>query len=514
MFLKNKRYLIVCLSFVFFVLIHNIFCICHDQYFLYRQGESILQNGFSVDHEYLTVHDFYFFNNRILSSLICYFFGSFGESGFIIGSVLLSCFLCFLLFFILRKYIARMERIYVFFMIVGFTGLSFFADLRANVLTAILIVVSVVSCEFYLSGKISFFVGCILWFVYGALSMWSQDSSFYMLVFVLMPYLFDFKFVERLSKGKVVTSGKSLRFLVFLILYLLGGLCTPYGAGAYVYVYKCMTAMHCSYVKYISEMQVSFLSPSNACFILLFFVLLRYCIVYRKFLLRVIYFLLGSVLLAIVAYRMQYFALVIVLVDFWILFRDIGAGSFNCDKDGGEHEVFGVSLIVVLCLLICAVFAYIVIDANVLYYYHHYNAALYVVDVMDDNVDLTDVSVYNCHPNMGSYLEYRHARPYIDDRSEFFDVYFNDKGNIIDKWYLITNFDQDDSVYSNFCDKYDFDYYIVTSDGGFCKYLSNVAFCNYSDDIVHIYSFCDDRRFVVSDVVVNMLSLNQHIVDD
>ena len=191
MSLYRRRIFSVCLFMVLCILVHNVLSVCHDQYFLYRQGESILQNGFSVDTEYMTVHRFNFFNNRILTSLVCYFFGSFGEIGFTIGSVLFNCFLCFLLFFLLHKYVVRMHIVYVLFILSGFLGLSFFADLRANLFMAILMTISVVTCELYLDEKISFFGMCGLWFLYGILAMWTQDSAFYMLIgaYINRPYI-------------------------------------------------------------------------------------------------------------------------------------------------------------------------------------------------------------------------------------------------------------------------------------------------------------------------------------
>ena len=127
---------------------------------------------------------------------------------------------------------------------------------------------------------------------------------------------------------------------------------------------------------------------------------------------------------------------------------------------------------------------------------------LYVIESMDDAMDMTDLKLFTT-AEVGSYCTIYGAKPYYDCRAEVYDIALNEKSDVLTEFVAICHdmkngiFTVDDAMMLQ--EKYDFDYWILSKDilqaGSVLEDAG--AVCNHpaGSDKHAVYSFKHDNTF-------------------
>ena len=497
------------------ILVSNASAICvsinPDVWFSIRQGEDMLQNGLVTYYDNLSIHDgLPFTNQRIFVCFLAYYVNMFfGQAGIFVVNIFLNSAFWILMYALLWRADPSESKMHSsLFSIILFFALYHFSAYRASVFFAFLLVALWYITEKFIRNEFkSVWIYYGLCFVIGIAGIWIQSSTCFLFFIVLMPYLFDFRFLHiGIFKGdkNFYNNAKIWGAVIFLFL---GTLLNPYGIDIYDYVYRCLTVtVHCPSVATMSgEMRAQFATMPNCFCYLLCILNIYFMYVYNRVNLRACYYVAGSLLMSLMAYRLIYIAVIFLSFSLYITLR----GGVVLKKDSLFEFVSGRKIV----LLYLGTF---VINAVLGVFGAMMNfpeAGHCGIDKIFENNESKQLRIFTDFDD-GSYVLYKGGRSYVDNRMEFFDddFYGYDKDLIIEflllqkkGCYKDFSYDKDGNNFlTAFQTDYNFDYYVFTkrNDSGDDDYadmiavLDDIGYLNYEGEDVLVYSFSDDRSFV------------------
>lgn len=491
---------------------------CPDPYFYVGQGRDMLQNGLRIYHDNLSIHsDLTFTNQRFLVCILTYFIYSlFGETGIFVATIILNVSVCFMVYCILEKYDKSEYKIMSFVIsFISFVGFYFYVAFRAVVFTSLIYYAIYVSTEKFINKgykhDVIYYGIC---FVLGCLMMWVHSSNWFFCFIMLMPYLFDFKFLHIWVFDETVNPIYSkLKIWVGFIAMFLGSLLNPYGVEIYDYVYRCATVTaHCDSIKLASEMESSIFSVPNIVVYVLVFLSVYIMIRYKTFVLRSFYFTIGSLLISLLAYRLSYNAIVLLSFAIAMTLRNIKQNvdikSDDFFKIFSLRSVFIMGVCGIIGSILFFVFGYVGYKTDVSSgNYNDMNCKNMIIRMNQQLNGLDDVRIFST-VYASTYSLVDGAKTYIDARSEFFDDGFYGYDRDLIREYILFSvaceydgLSGEDAI-NAFQDRYAIDYYVIPVNSDKSDYqtlqiaLDETAYCNYRSDSVCVYSFVNTYDFV------------------
>ena len=284
-------------------------------------------------------------------------------------------------------------------------------------------------------------------------------------IVLFMPYLAEY-ILSKFIKSKILYSDiKSIKLLLItFLLVILSGLVTPLGLLPYTYMFKTMSGIS---TKFIME-----LKPVNVFFtynILLLFVIYIYLFVFLKKKIKIsdLFLVTGLFILSILAARNGAFFILLCTIS---LSRTI-MNSINSDKlYKKEEKLLNNSFIIIFIIM------YVILITSFNYSIGIHNKEFinknsYPVEAADyiiKNVDAKKMRLYNGF-GIGSYLEFRDIKVFVDSRSEVYCKEFNNT-TILEDYYDLYYFK---NYYKGILNKYNFTHLLMENDTPLNQYITH-----------------------------------------
>ena len=516
--LDNSRMWMICSFFVIIVtcLVYSIVFFCYDNCFYVAEARDILSNGLVTFTDNLSLHDgLPFMHQRILSNFIVYAIDIFGGTkGFAIACFCVNFVFYSGIYLFLRKQDLFENSKFSFFVIsIVCMGSYLFVELRASTFTMFILFLVWYLTELYIDHKIGSVRYCLFSFGLGCIEMWIQSSMWFLMVVILLPYLFDFRFARRWIRDRSAVYSKGIISLGSVCMFV-GGIFNPYGLKSYDYMVRCLLVpFRCVYQKYVPEMLSGEFDIISVAIISLVLMNLYLMIHYRFFVLRSVYYCAGSTVLLFLSERLKYIAIIFLLLSICIIFHCVKLRQDELLV--ADKAVFLGHKDSIMCLLlILCVFLFTVVPRTLDFFFvngrkeYDYDVA---IDAIDEHNDKEGLRIFT-FADAGSYAEYKGMHSYIDNRSEFFDSNFYEyKKNIIEEFQSLFDdgmyngraFADDPDLIYEFQNDYDIDYYVFSSyyinssDDiyNIADVLNDKAVLNYAYKDICVYSFKDNSVF-------------------
>ena len=452
--MKKKLYIL-------FSIIISVFCISivkielqNDTFSAIKIGDYIINNGLDFTEHFNFNPDLSFHNARwLFNVIIAFIYNSFGFVGIYIFTCLLSIILGLLIFNIIYK----MNKSLIISLVITILSMAYasgYITARAQLISYILFLLEIYFIEKLLrKNKIRY---CIYILIISILIANIHTTVWPITLVLFMPYFAEYllsktKFIKKSKRLYSDITSIKLLFITFIITSI-SGLVSPLGLLPYTYMFKTMSGIS---VKFIQELErVNIFFDYRA---LVLFVIYIYLFVYLKNKIKIsdLFMVTGLFFLGILAIRN---------LVFLIILCTISKVKIIEDRIYSDKFILGVIIFYILFL------GGINYSINI-YNKKFINDTIYPVKASDyilKNLDTKKMRLYNDF-DIGSYLEYRGIKVFLDSRSEVFCKEFNDT-TILEDFYNI-NYFQDH--YKKVFDKYSFTHILLNKDITLDLYVKN-----------------------------------------
>lgn len=425
-----------------------------DIWFLLSHGRYVIGNGIPIS-EILSMHsNFSFIMQQWLSSVIFYLFYR------ILGSLGLYL-LVFIINFIILYFIYKTCMIISSGKTFSSVITSCFIDIclllnyiipRPQIFSLLLFIFLIYSLENYNKGrdKYIYFLPLI------SILLINFHGAMWLCFFVFcMPYFVEYLYLYIKEKNR-----KIIKLTIFIFISVISGLLNPYGISLMTYSLK---SYGVSYInKVVGEMASFNLAGENFVYAysyLLLFLFLIFLIFFildkkRRMTIHEFFLLFGTLYMALCNIRNISLFLV---CGFIFICKYINITDRN-------SKIVPKKLYILLIVVLISVFLYNVFNNN----YLLENGNKEIADYLDKNASKS-IRLYT-NFNDGSYYEFRNYKPYIDSRAEVYLKVNNKSDDVFLEYYDLINGNLD---VDKFIKKYNFNYFVVSKNEYFNKYLSS-----------------------------------------
>lgn len=466
--MKKKLYIL-------FSIIISVFCISivkielqNDTFSAIKIGDYIINNGLDFTEHFNFNPDLSFHNARwLFNVIIAFIYNSFGFVGIYIFTCLLSIILGLLIFNIIYK----MNKSLIISLVITILSMAYasgYITARAQLISYILFLLEIYFIEKLLrKNKIRY---CIYILIISILIANIHTTVWPITLVLFMPYFAEYllsktKFIKKSKRLYSDITSIKLLFITFIITSI-SGLVSPLGLLPYTYMFKTMSGIS---VKFIQELErVNIFFDYRA---LVLFVIYIYLFVYLKNKIKIsdLFMVTGLFFLGILAIRNLVFLIILCTICLCrqinnALEDNISKVKIIEDRIYSDKFILGVIIFYILFL------GGINYSINI-YNKKFINDTIYPVKASDyilKNLDTKKMRLYNDF-DIGSYLEYRGIKVFLDSRSEVFCKEFNDT-TILEDFYNI-NYFQDH--YKKVFDKYSFTHILLNKDITLDLYVKN-----------------------------------------
>lgn len=439
---------------LYILLIFTPLCLVRDTYdndfwFIINHGRYILENGFT-NTEPFTIHsDLTFTFEKWLTSISFYkLFEWVGDRGMYIFLAGVFAVILLVMFFTMFR-ISKNKILSVFFTTAfGFLFVkAAYITLRPQIFSYLLLIIEFYLLERYVqtdNNKFLYFLPLISWLFFQL-----HSTMWLMFFIVLMPYIFDFNFLGRIIKCEE-SNYKKIPILISCTISFFVGFLNPYGYQSVFYLFKSLDV-----TKYpIEELRV----PDDIIFYrrMMFFVVFEIIYYLNRNLqktqlipLRYLYFLIGTLLMGIMARRnISYFQIYHAIICCY-MFKDIKMDFLLKIK----NPILVFSIVAMLGTIYC------ISDKEMSI------SGLRAERLLDELKEELGCDYKTCQNttiytefNTGAYAEWIGFKTYLDPRAEVFLKKVNNKEDILQEWYEVHYLTGD---YKPLEKKYGFDYWLI-----------------------------------------------------
>lgn len=416
----------------------------NDTWFMLNHGRYILQNGLYPEFEPFTVHEGLHFTFQ--KWLCCVLFWVIYKY---CGKLALKLF-CLIVYFAfdlvmykLLEYIRpKANTQHLFTLAVMNIFMVQFMYTRPQLFTYLFLAIEILVLEKYVKENNVKLLAVIP--LLSLLEIQIHSTIWPILLIYMLPYMFDFSSSAKIcEKVKLLsqTYYKKLPIWIAFFISMLVALINPYGFESIVYLIKSLDIKELAIL--IPEVRSPRFLSSNVLFIVITIVFCLYGLYKTKLTeLRYVYFIGGTVLMAIMSTR-QFSFLVIPAVMVFSYYFDLK-----------ELKSFTKNVMIIILCAFAVVPIYSAYEMQV-------NVQQYVVDVgnflADYNGNPDGVKVFNVGDE-GSYLEFLGFKTYHDTRAEVFSDKINNKENSLKK---VIMYETQKTPYKEYIYKYDYKYIVV-----------------------------------------------------
>ncbi|MCI6354011.1 hypothetical protein [Eubacterium coprostanoligenes] len=438
----------------------------NDTWFMLNHGRYILENGLYPEFEPFTVHEGLHFTFQkwlccVLFWVIYKYCGKFALKLF----CLIVYFAFNLVMYKLLEYIRPKANIqHLFTLAVMNIFMIQFMYTRPQLFTYLFLAIEILVLEKYVKENNVKLLAVIP--LLSFLEIQIHSTIWPILLIYMLPYMFDFSSLAKVcEKVKLLsqTHYKKLPIWIAFFASMLVALINPYGFESIVYLVKSLDIEELAIL--ISEVRSPRFLSSNVLFIVITIVFCLYGLYKTKLTeLRYVYFIGGTVLMAIMSTR-QFSFLVIPAVMVFSYYFDLK-----------ELKSFTKNVMIIILCAFAVVPIYSAYEMQV-------NVQQYKIDVGDFLADYDGnpdgVKVFNVGDE-GSYLEFLGFKAYNDTRAEVFSDKINNKENSLKKVIL---FEMEKAPYTEYIYKYDYKYIVVYN-----FYKKQCSAMNKDENLKKIYT--------------------------
>lgn len=421
-----------------------------DIWFILSYGKYILKNGLP-HHDILSMHsNFSLLVQQWLSDIIYYLsYKLLGGVGIYILVFILNALILYFLYKLCM--VISNKKIFSSVLtssIIDILLMTYFVTPRPQMFTFLIFIVLLYILEKYLKEESK-----IIWFIpLLSFLLVNLHASMWPCLFILMlPYLVEFSYNFLKKKDR-----KIFKLLQVFFVSIIVGFLNPYGLKAMTYS---LTSYGVDAInKMVMEMSPftlkGVLAPTNYIVLGLFFGLLTYMFIKKKYSPHQVLLMFGLFYMVLCNFRnvTLFYICVLPFFSMYLPFTD-GKSKFIPKK---------LYIIVILCLI--SLIGYNVVARK----YNLVNPNKKIIDYLDKNAK-KDIKLYANNDN-GSYYEFSGYHPYIDGRVEVFVKANNHQEDIMLEYYNMSFGILD---VEKFLDKYKFTHLVVDKNEILCKYLEN-----------------------------------------
>lgn len=483
-------------------------CLCFDMaltndvWFMISHAHHMIDSGFYPGTDVLSMHtDFVFVYQKWAMCFLSYgVYQLFGRAGLYAGCYVLYAMFNASVYWLLNKLNPKA----LFCNIPVVIGISFacmtYMNFRPHVVAGILIIYEIYVLETYAAGKMSNIRLNISMFVISLLFMWFHSTMWYVCLIPIVSYLFD-----GILNNKFIQSNKYDKLPIFgsIVLACIAACAQPNGLYQFKYMLICISATGDKY-SHIDELMPFYEVPLHVMIFAVIIVISSIVLYHNKRLsLRSFYWFIGSVILCFISDRLMFYAMIFFAVA---LVSDIHAywtrSSYKNCTNRLLYEAACVAGISIMALMISFNTVCDYFKPTHIALYEGYYDGLYIIDEMDDAIDIRDLKLFTTS-EVGSYCTIYGAKPYYDCRAEVYDIALNQSSDVLSEFPVVcTAMSRDEFTVQDvldFQEKYDFDYWILHKELRPSEhvFLEAGAVCSHSagEDGYAVYSFKHDTIF-------------------
>ena len=313
-----------------------------------------------------------------------------------------------------------------------------------------------------------------------------HDTVYILMFIIALPYLAEVvlqKFKIKLPGNIEYTNLKNGKYLIlFLILSIPIGFCTPMFGTAYTNLANCMNGVS---TDFISELQPVHLLSSVTLTFAIFLLISIVSFTKTKVKLKDILFVVGFFLFSLIAVRNLFFFYLIGA----IYFTNIVTSFINTYVEEKDQLLFKIEnswITIGFIVLFMVSFSFCQIPVSFSKEYVKEN--LYPIEAtkwIKKNLDYENIRIWN-HFNFGSYLELNGIKSFLDSRSGMYTVQENKDCTVLEDWLSVTN---GTVHYQDIIDKYKINYVLVYNEELLNIYISkdNNYKVIYQDNLFSLY---------------------------
>lgn len=482
--IKKESFEKVCFCFLSFLPIVAVtFDLDNDIWFLLSHGRYVVTEGIPYE-EPLTIHSgFSFVMQQWLSSVFFYKiyfkFGKIGLIGLLVAlSIVIACLIFFLTLICSEKKV-KTSSLCSFVSILGIC--LWFVQTRPQTLTYIIILIEILALELYVQKEKTRY---LLPLPLLSLLQINLHASMWGLLFVFMlPYFvnaFSFKWFVFSSKGY-----KKSPLIIATLLMFVVGFVNPYGKDAMLYVVS-------SYGQELIDNTVTEMASLTIkefhgiyFFVIVFLTALLFIGSKKtEFSVRYALLFVGTALLSLLSQKSLAYFFIACVPFLSNLLSEFDDSIVLFNENQRKNRFVKCFLPIYLVLVFVVSLGVRVSNYNENKSYPGSKGAIdYLTEYVEDTASL---KIYTNYTD-GGYAEYKGFKVYMDARAEVFIKANNDKEDIFLEYICLQ---EGELHYSDFLDKYSFDYIVVDNTDLLSCYLQkdDDFVVIYKDDLSQIYT--------------------------
>ena len=463
--MKNKKKLILILLLILFTIsiVHKQ--MQNDVFFTIKTGQYILKHGINNVEPFTMHSNLKFIKLRWAFDVLIYLIYSIGNfNGIYLFTLVISCIIAITLFNLIIKNNVNMMISFILSIVI-ISNYSLFFTARAQLISYLIFLLEIYFLYKLFDTKDKKYT-IILIFL--SILLVNFHSSVW-LVYIIFFLPFIFESIRKKNKLFIFT-----HFITILTAFI-----SPLGLSPYTYIPK---VIH-SYSKVIiTELQPLPLIKSIILFIILFLPIIICFIKKRKLKSYDILFLIGCYIMAIMAKRNLYIALMAMPIPITNIYKNF---NFKIKTDN-----LLTYIILSLIIISLSLNNYLKIKNEIFIPNSVYPVS--AVNYINKKMNKDEIKIFNDF-NYGSYLEFNDIKTFIDSRSEIYCEEFNNS-TILKEWAKFNNYDEKE-IY-NIIKKYKITHLLVKRNMYYKDYLY------YNDDFELLY---EDEYFLLYKVKTKKL---------
>ena len=328
----------------------------------------------------------------------------------------------------------------------------FYFTARAQIISYLFLLIEIYSIEMLIKTNKKRY---IIYIILSSILIANIHTTIWLMTLVLfLPYFAEY-ILSKIIKKQNILYYENINIKILLITFILtaiSGFLSPLGILPYTYIFKTMGGISPLYIDELKRTNI--IKNYNMLFYTIIYIIL---FVYSKFKIKIsdLFLIFGLYLMALLAGRNVPFLIILTIISISRLISPIIGNKLNNVTDKLNNKNIILILLVIYILVLSSINFYN--NSITKKYVDETKYPIKASNYINKNINKSKMRLFN-EFDIGSYLEFRNIKVFLDSRSEVFCKEFNNTNIMYDCFGACYGFLNYEDVF----DKYKFNHILIS----------------------------------------------------